>query len=89
MFVFNYRSSDVDMELKKGFFLNIRAQGKLMMLRNENILAWITRIKFSIKLCLFSLLLYDVFPKVIGEYKLSCDPSTWPVTCSTEYLSTI
>jgi hypothetical protein len=27
MFFFNYRSSDVDMELKKGFFLNIQGQG--------------------------------------------------------------
>jgi hypothetical protein len=24
MFLFNYRSSDVNMELKKGFFLNIQ-----------------------------------------------------------------
>jgi hypothetical protein len=42
----DYRSSDVDMELKKGFFLNIRGQGKLMILKNENILAWITGINF-------------------------------------------
>jgi hypothetical protein len=46
MFLFNYRSSDVDMELKKGFFLNIQGQDQLMMLKNEDILAWITRINF-------------------------------------------
>jgi hypothetical protein len=33
------RSSDVDMQLKKGFFPNIQVQGQLMMLRNEDILA--------------------------------------------------
>ena len=46
MFLFNYRSSDVDMELKKGFFLNIQGQGQLMMLENEDILAWINRTNF-------------------------------------------
>jgi hypothetical protein len=48
MFLFNYRSSDVDMELKKGFFLNIQGQGQLTMLKNEDILAWITSIDYSI-----------------------------------------
>ena len=46
MFLFNYRSSDVDMELKKGFFLNIQGQGQLIMVKNEDILAWVTRINF-------------------------------------------
>jgi hypothetical protein len=37
------------MELKKGFFLNIQGQGQLMMmLKNEDILAWITSIDYSI-----------------------------------------
>jgi hypothetical protein len=48
LFLFNYRSSDVDMELKKGFFLNIQGHGQLMMLKNEDILAWITRTDYSI-----------------------------------------
>ena len=50
------------MELKKGFFLNIQGQGQLIMQKNEDILAWVTRIKW----CLLSLVLDDVFLKVIA-----------------------
>jgi hypothetical protein len=31
------------MELEKGFFPNIQGQGQLIMVKNEYILAWITR----------------------------------------------
>jgi cell division GTPase FtsZ len=49
MFLFNYSGSDVDMELKKSFFLNIQGQGQLTMLKYEDILAWInTSIDYSI-----------------------------------------
>jgi hypothetical protein len=45
----NYSGSDVDMELKKSFFLNIQGQGQLTMLKYEDILAWInTSIDYSI-----------------------------------------